>query len=152
MSLLTTTTVPITYLNGQSESLPLARLTIRQLYQFTQLLGDEKIPQLVCLCLNRSSEWLDSLTDDCFATLAQTCLSQNFPRAMTLAKSEPVIASRLTPLLRQMQAALPAEMPTTPPKAGEDSKAFSTALPPTALVAAITNDSSTTPPTISTAA
>lgn len=98
--------VDVTYVDGKTERLTLARLSIRQLYQFTHLLAGDKVPDLVALCAAKPVEWIDTLSDESFAALSRKSIEINFPRAMTLAKDDPVIAARVAPLLARMQLAL----------------------------------------------
>ena len=100
------TPVDVVYVDGKTERLTLGRLSIRQLYQFTHLLSGDKVPDLVALCAAQPVEWIDTLSDESFAALARLAIELNFPRAMTLAKDDPVIAARVAPLLARMQLAL----------------------------------------------
>jgi hypothetical protein len=103
MSLLNATPFDAAYLDGTTERILVRRLTIRQLYTFTQLLAGEKVPELVILCTGRSPEWIDTLADESMGALAQLCIQLNFPRAVTLSKTDPVIAQRVVPFLQGMQ-------------------------------------------------
>ena len=90
-------------LDGKTETISLGRLSIRQLYAFTQHLAGEKVPELVALCAAKPVEWIDTLADESFAALAKRCIALNFPRAVTLSKNDPVIAQRVLPFLQGMQ-------------------------------------------------
>lgn len=102
-TLVNATPFEVTYLDGTVAQISLARLTIRQLYTFTQHLQAEKVPELVSLCTGKPGEWLDTLEDASFARLAQKCIELNFPRAVTLSANDPVIALRVMPFLQGMQ-------------------------------------------------
>ncbi len=93
------TPFPVTYLDGKTDTVMLHRLSLRELYTFMQLLSVYKTPDLVALCARRPLEWIDSLADDSFAALAALCIQPNFTRAMTIAKSDPVMAQHISPHL-----------------------------------------------------
>lgn len=142
-TLLNATPVEVEYLNGQKETIPLRRLTIRELYQFTHLMAGDKIPELVGLCAARNGEWIDALTDQTFARLVKECVAQNFPRAMALAEADMAIARDLLTIKQtaQMVAILGAT--------GKPSPASSPAPAPSASAAATGSASSTLPPSAS---
>lgn len=102
-TLVNATPFDVTYIDGTTEQISLARLSIRLLYTFTQHLAGEKVPELVSLCTGKPGEWLDTIEDASFAALSQLCIQLNFPRAVTLSKSDPVIALRIMPFLQGMQ-------------------------------------------------
>ncbi len=104
--IITTKPIAVTFLDGKSETINLPRLTLRQLYVWAKAAAQRDTPALVCLCTGKPPEWLDTLTDESYATLAQACISENFQRAMTVAKSEPVIAAQIVPLVAEMQASM----------------------------------------------
>jgi hypothetical protein len=98
------TPIRVTLADGKSENVQLSRLTVRQLYTWAKLVREHDMPNLVALCTGKPIEWIDTLSDESFGELAKACFDANFPRAMTLMKSDPVIAVDLGPLLGETVA------------------------------------------------
>ena len=103
MNLLNATPFTVTTLDGRSESLSLARLSIRQLYLFSQHLASERIAELVSLCTGKPVAWIDTLTDEAYAELVQKLVELNFTRASTVAKADPALAIQLMPFVQKVQ-------------------------------------------------
>ena len=91
----------IAKLDGSSETLALGHLSIRALYTWTHHLAGDRIPELVAFAAGKPVEWVDTLTDEAFAALSAKVIQLNFPRAMTLAQTDPIIAVKLAPLVNQ---------------------------------------------------
>jgi hypothetical protein len=51
--LINATPVSIEYADGKTETIELARLSIRQLYTFAHHLDNERVPELVSLCTGK---------------------------------------------------------------------------------------------------
>jgi len=101
-----TTIIQITHTDGKTASVELHPLSIRQLYKFINAIGDGDAPALVAICARKSIEWIDTLTLDSFAQLSKKATEINFPKAVTLAQTDPVAATRLAPhIIRKMDAA-----------------------------------------------
>jgi hypothetical protein len=90
--------VTVHYRDGTSATIALAELTIRQLYQFARHLAGGDSAALVALCAGQPPEWVDTLTDESYLALVAKAHELNFPRALRLAGSDPVLAARLAPL------------------------------------------------------
>jgi hypothetical protein len=102
MNLIASAAVEVEYLDGTKETLSLRRLTIRQLYHYIVLLGGRDTPGMVALCADQSLEWIDTLTDKSMASLAARCSAENFQRAVDLASQDPIAASSMLPLFKEM--------------------------------------------------
>jgi hypothetical protein len=100
-----TTTIPVTLADGAASTAAFRRLTIRELYTFTRLAAAEQTPELVALCCGKPVEWVDTHSDESYAALSARAVEENLPRAVTLAKSDPVTASILAPMLRRLAEA-----------------------------------------------
>jgi hypothetical protein len=105
MNLLNSEPFEVVFADGHKEPVALRQLTIRQLYTFTEHLHGEQMPALVALCTGKPEEWLDKLELESFGALLKKCLDLNFPKAATIAKSDPVVATKLMPLLFRLQSA-----------------------------------------------
>lgn len=110
MSLLASTlkSYEVTYLDGRRETVPLRRLSLRQLYRFIEVLGGKDSSELVSLCTGRPVEWFDTLADDSGAGLANLCASENFPRAASLAQTDPLAGLKMAPFFQAIAAGLSA--------------------------------------------
>jgi hypothetical protein len=134
------TPIRVTLADGKTENVQILRLTIRQLYTWSKLVRERDMPQLVALCTGKSAEWVDTLGDESFGELAKACFEANFPRAVTVMKSDPVIATLLAPILAETIA-----MAQTLGVSGAISNAWSPAPAPSASAAATGSESSTIP-------
>ncbi len=132
--------VPISVLklDGSTEPLSIVRLSLRNLYTWTHHLANDRLPELVALTAGKPIEWVDTIVDESFAALSAKCIELNFPRAMTLGKTDPIIAAKLSPLLNQF-----AEVLKQSPLAGMTLKDLLPALPPSESAEAIPPASST---------
>jgi len=88
-----------------TEEVELRRLTLRQVYTYIEKLGGKASPELVAMCVGKPVEWVDTLSDESFAELAKVSFSENFQRAVTLAKEDPVAAGLIAPFLLLANAA-----------------------------------------------
>ncbi len=91
--------------DGTKETVSLRQLSIRQLYQFTEHLRGDNMPALVSLCVGKPDEWIDTLELESYGALVKKCLELNFPKAAMLAMSDPIVATKLAPLLARIQNA-----------------------------------------------
>ena len=131
----------VAYLDGRTELLRLRRLTLRELYTWCHLLGAKDTPGLVALCAEKPAPWIDLLTDDSFAALAEICIRLNFPRAMTLSDKDPVIASAISAVVLGMNEATLLVL-----SRGKKSPPSSIEPPPSASAPATPTDSGTSIP------
>lgn len=97
--------VQVSLSDGTKETVSLRQLSIRQLYQFTEHLRGDNMPALVSLCARKTDEWIDALELESYAALVKKCLELNFPRAAMLATSDPIVATKLAPLIARFQNA-----------------------------------------------
>lgn len=136
----------VTYVDGRTETIPLARLSIRQLYAFAKHLGEAEGPELVMLCTGRAAEWVDTLAPASFGALHKACIDLNFPAATEVAKGDPRLAARLMPFIQDSATTLILAMGAM---VGLNSNASSPAPAPSVSPAATGSESSTTPPAVS---
>lgn len=87
-------------LDGKTETVVLARLTVRQLYSFVDCMKGDNTPGLVALCSAKPVEWVDTLTDESFSALAEECIGANFQRAVKLAKGDVSVAAKISQTLK----------------------------------------------------
>ena len=104
--LVNATPFTVVYIEGRSEVVQLARLSIRQLYTFAHHLDGERSVEIATLCTGREPEWLDTLADESFAALVEKCIELNFPRAGVIAKKDPTLAAKLLPFAQKVQTVL----------------------------------------------
>lgn len=98
--------IEVTLADGVTkENVELRRLTLRQLYGYIEKLGGKASPELVATCAGKPIEWIDTLSDESFAELAEVTFAANFQRAVTLAGRDPVAAGMLAPFLLLAKAA-----------------------------------------------
>jgi hypothetical protein len=102
-NLINATPVEVIYLDGKTETVQIARLSIRQLYTFAQHLAANEGPELAVLCTGRSPEWIDTLTPAAFGKLHRACIDLNFPAASEMAKGDPRLAAKLMPFVQDNQ-------------------------------------------------
>jgi hypothetical protein len=110
MSLLASKPFEVTYTSGEKGSVEVRRLSIRQLYQYIELLGGKSTPDLVALCVGQPVSFVDQLSDESFQALASECYAANFLRAVGLAKGDPIASMRLAPFVQGVLAANDAAM------------------------------------------
>jgi hypothetical protein len=126
---------PVEKIDGTTEVLALGYLPLRSLYTWTHHLAGDRIPELVAHAAGKPLEWVDTLTDEAFAALSAKVIQLNFPRAMTLAQTDPIIAVKLAPLVNQFANLLRST--------GVMSNASSHVEPPSASAEATPQESST---------
>lgn len=105
-NLVNATPFTVVYLDGRTEVVQLARLSIRQLYTFAHHLDGERSVEIAALCTGRPPEWLDSLADDSFAALVEKCIELNFPRAGVIALKDSTLAAKLIPFAQKVQTVM----------------------------------------------
>jgi len=96
--------VEVTHRDGTKSTVVLRELTIRQLHQFSILMGEENTPALVALCADKPLEWVDTLTDESYDCLVRLAQERNFSRAIARVASDPIALARLAPLQRRFAA------------------------------------------------
>src|SRR5690606_37410 len=92
----------ITYHNNETDLVTRKRLSIQELYQWAKHFANDDTPALVALCCGKPANWSSSLSDESFAELAEICCTENFTRAMTIARRDPIMAGTLAPALARM--------------------------------------------------
>lgn len=135
------TPVRVVLVDGTAENITLPKLTLRQLYVWAKHVSYRDMPALVAFCVGKPVEWIDTLSDESFGELAKACVEQNFQRAVTLSRSDPVIAAMLSAVLSEMVGAMEKLMTI-----GAVSNALSLKPAPSESVAVIGSESLTSPP------
>jgi hypothetical protein len=93
------TPVEVEYTTGRKENLTMRRLSIRELYTLAEHVRGSRTPAIVALCFDKPIEWVDELSDACFAELSGKCVSANFQRAQAIAEKDPVMAMLIGPVV-----------------------------------------------------
>ena len=147
-SLINGQNVPVKFVDGSIGLVVLKRLTIRQLYAFVDAAHRDQTPELVAVCADQNDEWVDRLSVESFAELAEKCILQNFPQAMIVAQRDPVIAAKIMPILAKLQK-LALSVSELLPANGRATNALLPAPAPLASAAATGSVALISPPTAS---
>lgn len=136
--------IEIQFADGRKGVVQMKRLSIRQLYDFVEYCRTDQTPALVALCCGQEIEWIDTLADESFTTLAEEAIKQNFHRAAKLAEKDPIIAAKFAPILVRF-AQMADSMRAFEKSTGPLLKGSSDAPAPTESAAATGSASSNTP-------
>jgi len=97
------TTLEVTLIDGTTKELvELKRLSLRQLYQFVEVLSAKETIDAIVLATGKTVEWVETMSDESYGLLAEAVHSANFPRAMALIKKDPAMAIGLAPYIGRM--------------------------------------------------
>lgn len=140
--------VEVTLLDGKTETVQVARLSIRKLYQFANHLAGNEGPELAMLCTGRDGAWIDTLTPASFGALHRACIDANFTAASEVAKGDPRLAAKLMPFVQDNATLLILSLGAM---SGLNLSDSPSAPPPPGSVAETTSDASTSPPSASAA-
>lgn len=99
--------ITVAYRNGQSETLNLGELSIRNLYRWIEHLSARDTPALVALCVGKPVDWIDTLTDESYGELSRLAFELNFPRATALSGKDVTVASLMKPILLEIARLAP---------------------------------------------
>jgi len=94
--------VDVVHRDGRRETVLLRELTYRQLGEFATYVRDDRMADLIEMCVGQENGWLDKLTLESSADLAQACLKANFPLALKFAKQDQLLGVKLAGMLAGM--------------------------------------------------
>lgn len=142
----------VTHLDGKTEEVVLRRLPIASFYQWCHALGELKIPLMAALACGKSMDWINDLEDADVGRLSTAAFKVNFPRAVSLANEDHLIAAQILPILDLVQTRLPAlaslgidltaSLPPLPPR-----DAAEVTPSPSSEISTSTSSSAGSPPT-----
>ena len=95
----------VIFKDGRKGFVSILDLPISSLFAWIEYFAAGDSPAMVGLCIGRTKEYVDTLSDDSFKELAKIALKSNFDRAMDFAATDLVAGAKVLPMLRQIDRA-----------------------------------------------
>jgi len=99
------TDLVVKFKDGRTGFVSILDLPISSLFAWIEYFATGNTPALVGLCIGRTQEYVDSLSDDSFKELAQVSIKSHFARAMDFAATDLVAGAKLIPMLTKLERA-----------------------------------------------
>ena len=91
----------VNFKDGRAGFVSILDLPISSLFAWIEHFSTGNTPALVGLCIGRTPEYVDSLSDESFKELAQVSIKSHFDRAVDFAETDLFAGAKLWPMLKR---------------------------------------------------